>query len=637
MAKKLPKASSLKKAQKPQIVYSTANLSAEQLEKANLTPNAENTMEQLNKSNTDILSYVLKSDKKDDKHTPRLAFVENPDKYANYAGIFKHNDYLIPNFLKKQIRTQDHLVASICRNRSNQISAYGHIRKNRFDVGVNIAIKPEFESIVKPEQMDVIQKRINRAEKLLLTCGSEHGLQSNEKMSLPEFFYTQVNDGITIGWFGTEIVYSDVNGKKVFNRFRPVDSGTIYHTSKDADSNAQALRRESIEHLKGLKAQKGIDFKIDFDQLLNSNQHYSYVQVINGTPRQAFTSEELIMTNLFPSNDILFNGYPVSPIDTAITQITTHLSIDAYNRLYFQNGRAAKGMLVLKSDDVDANAIESIKQQFFASINSVSNAFRVPIFGVGSQDDVSWQPMVANSTDGEFQYLSDNVSRCILASFGMSPDEIAAFGYLSKGTGQQGLFEGSNEAKLTLSRDQSLRPLTLQFQHFLSNKILPLIDPELAQICTVEMSGLDAQSKDQESLSLIQNAPTYLDMNSILKQVELDTQPKHLGADVLFNERWAVIMDKYVGVGEVMSELLDNPSAQLNPLFNFRRDPFYSQNIQLMMQVAPIRVQALYASRPYVIDQLKFLVQDELEDEYPDHETAPEDNKQPQEDEETGT
>lgn len=618
-----------------QVVFSSANLSSEQMEKAGLAPNAEGIMENLGKSNTDILSYVLKDKDKNAKHTPRLAFTENPDSYATYAGIFKHNEYLIPNFLKKQIRTQDHLIASIIRNRSNQISAYGHIRKNRFDVGVNIAVKPEFESVIKPEQMDVIQKRINRAEKLLLTCGSEFGLESKEKMSLPEFFYTQVNDGVSIGWFGTEIVYSMVNGKKVFNRFRPVDSGTIYFTARDADRQGEALRRQSIQALKDLKG-KGFDFKIDFEQLESNEKHYSYVQVISGTPKQAFTSEELIMTNLYPSNDILFNGYPVSPIDTAITQITTHLSIDAYNRLYFQNGRAAKGMLVLRSDDVDQNVLESIKQQFFASINSVTNAFRVPIFGVGTKDDVSWEPMVANSTDGEFQYLSDNVSRCILASFGMSPDEIAAFGYLSKGTGQQALSESSNEYKLTQSRDQSLRPLTLQFQHFLSNKILPLIDPELAQLCTVEMSGLDAQSKDQESTGLIQNSPTYYDMNSILKEVEKDTLPKHLGADVLFNERWGVVTDKFVSAGEMMSGFVDNPSAQLDPLFNYRRDPFYQSNIvQVMLAAAPERIKALYVSKPFVLEQLKMLIQDELEDEYSDHTESPQNDSQEQEDEES--
>jgi len=590
----------------------------------------EEIMGTLEKSNNDILSYVLKQPAKGQKQAPRMAFTENPDNYANFSGLFIHNEHLLPNYLKKTIRIQDHLIASILRNRANQLSSYGRIRKDRFDIGVNIAIKSEFEALIKPEQMEIIQKRINRAERLILTCGSEEGLDSKEKMSLPEFFYAQVIDGISIGWFGTEVIYKNDNGKRIFNRFRPVDSGSIYFSTKDSDSNSRALRSQSISALRSLQSD-GHKINIDIAKLDEANQHYSYVQVVNGTPKQAFTSEELIMTNLYPSNDILLNGYPVSPIDTAITQITTHLSIDAYNRLYFLNGRAAKGMLVLKSDDIDQNVMESIKQQFFASINSVNNSFRVPIFGVGAQDDISWQPMVANSTDGEFQYLSDNVSRCILASFGMSPDEIAAFGYLSKGSNQQSLSESSAEFKLTASRDQALRPLTLQFQHFLSKEILPLIDPELAQLCIIEMSGMDAPSKEQESLSLSQNSPIYYSMNSILKEVEKDQMPKRLGADVIFNERWAVIADKYVNTGEIISDLLDSPAAQLDPILNYRRDPFYQQNLQMILQVAPSRVQAMYASRPFVINQLKSLIADELEDEYAAYGDEPDSNDESQE------
>jgi len=131
----------------------------------------EEIMGTLEKSNNDILSYVLKQPAKGQKQAPRMAFTENPDNYANFSGLFIHNEHLLPNYLKKTIRIQDHLIASILRNRANQLSSYGRIRKDRFDIGVNIAIKSEFEALIKPEQMEIIQKRINRAERLILTCG----------------------------------------------------------------------------------------------------------------------------------------------------------------------------------------------------------------------------------------------------------------------------------------------------------------------------------------------------------------------------------------------------------------------------------------------------------------------------------
>src|SRR5690606_2526448 len=92
--------------------------------------------------------------------------------------------------------------------------------------------------------------------------------------------------------------------------------------------------------------------------------HYDWVQVVDGQPRQAFTSKEMLVFNLYSSTDIEHNGYPVSPLDTVASSVTTHISIDVYKKLFFQNGRAAKGMLLIQSDEIDQPTLEDIKQQF---------------------------------------------------------------------------------------------------------------------------------------------------------------------------------------------------------------------------------------------------------------------------------
>ena len=38
--------------------------------------------------------------------------------------------------------------------------------------------------------------------------------------------------------------------------------------------------------------------------------------------------QELLMHDFFPSTDVEKNGYPIPPIETAISSITTHISID---------------------------------------------------------------------------------------------------------------------------------------------------------------------------------------------------------------------------------------------------------------------------------------------------------------------
>ena len=115
----------------------------------------------------------------------------------------------------------------------------------------------------------------------------------------------------------------------------------------------------------------------------------------------------MIVYNLFPSTDIEHNGYPVSPLDTCVGCVTTHISIEAYWKIYFQNGKSAKGMLVIQSDECDQQMLDAIKMQYSASINSVSNAFRTPIFGISKEDNVEWVSTQDKLENGEFGFTYD--------------------------------------------------------------------------------------------------------------------------------------------------------------------------------------------------------------------------------------
>ena len=417
---------------KKSVVFATADIDVDLLERNNLKKN----------SNGDQLSYIIQqatgSAKK--SNAPRIAFTEDPVSTDHYAGVFKTKKGLLPDHVLKMIRMQNHLIASILRARANTLSMFGHVKKNRFDIGVAVDIKPEFEQHVSQEQMVKIRDRIERFKKLLINCGHTEGLKDHEKMSLSEFLYLQTIDGLSLGRLATEIIYEDGdNGNpnklsdraRKFHRFRPVDAGTINKAVKNGES-ASGLRASGIRLLESVTNKK-IDGKL-FEQ-----DEYAYVQVIDNMPKQAFSADEMIVFNLFPSNDIEHNGYPVTPVDTCISSVTTHLSIDSYNKLYFQNGRAAKGILVINSEEIDQATINTLKQEFMASINNVGNSFRVPVFGVGENDKINWLPMVSSSGDGEFQFLYDAVARNILSTFSMSPDELPGYGHLSRGTNQKTL------------------------------------------------------------------------------------------------------------------------------------------------------------------------------------------------------
>lgn len=549
------------------------------------------------------------------RKAPRLAFTENPAPSDNYLGLYKSKRRLLPDEVIKQIRITDHLVAAILRARANMLSLFGHLRKDRFDIGVELAIKPDFMKILTPEQFEKVTERMKGFEQILLNCGHTQGLEQQDKMTFAEYLSIQTDNGLSFGRFATEVIYDrtsdpDSDGKYPFHRFRPIDVATIYKAVRkgEAGNSVRAMAIKMLESLSG--------DKIVIDPVKLQEDEYAWYQVIDGTPRQAFTHDELLVFNLFPSTDVENNGYPVSPLDTVVSSVTTHISIDAYKKLYFQNGRASKGMLVIQSDEVDETVLNGIKAQFNAAINNVSNSFRTPIFGMGKDDQVNWVPMVGEGArDADFQFMYDQVARNILSAFSISPDELPGYSHLSRGTNSQTLSESNNEFKLTAARDTGLRPLILKLQTFLNQRLFPIIDPLLAKICEIRLSGLDAQSKEQESTRLQQDMPTHMTYDEVLNEVDKDPVGQSLGGKFPFNERWQLIADKYLNVSDIKGQLLNDPASYVDPLQKYKRDPFFLQYLQLLAQVNPVAVQAYFAPKPYAIEFLKMAIEDSLEGE----------------------
>ena len=109
--------------------------------------------------------FTLQSASGTAKKAPALAFTENPTfSEASYLGLYKSKRQLIPNEAIKRIRIQNHLVASIVRSRGSMLSLFGHLRKDRFDIGIEVIIKPDFLSVLTPEQYEKVIARVKKFE-----------------------------------------------------------------------------------------------------------------------------------------------------------------------------------------------------------------------------------------------------------------------------------------------------------------------------------------------------------------------------------------------------------------------------------------------------------------------------------------
>ena len=518
----------------------------------------------------------------------RLAFESDPTVTDTYAGLYYQKRRLLPDELLKRIAIQDDLVAAIVQARMSHISTFGRPREDRFSSG--FVIEPRkgmLDKLQDDNEKEELQKRIRVVVSRLETCGHLGGWNKAKRVSFADFLGQITRNAIIVGRVAIEIVtVPDMNDERErkFHSFRIVDAGTVYRATPQKNAQRR-VREQARKLLEQVRSQR-----LDPDRYLNDE--YAWMQVLQGRPMQAFTEEELIVKNFYQVPDVELDGYPVTPLDTMIAAVTTHLNITSHNKLYFQHGRASHGMLVIHSDEADDAVVENIKQQFNAAINSMANAWRMPVFGVGPDDDVVWSPIDNGGRDMEFQYLSDSNARVILSGFQMSPDELPGYSHLSRGTNSQALSESNGEYKLTAARDVGLRPLISKLEDLINQSIIPLLDPVVAKMCQFRMVGLEAETAEKESVRLQQDQGLHLTISEIMEKVEKKPIDSDLAGQMVLNPLWQAKLDAYVPVGVIREKIFGIQGASKDPTLQYYRDSFWFQWQTMLLQKQQMEMQA---------------------------------------------
>lgn len=538
-------------------------------------------------SSQDPISQIFTTLKKNqDLQAIKLSFSEDPQRSTDYSSVYKKRATMIPNLMLKRVRDSEELIGGIILPlKANQISLFGRPQPNRFDVGFTVNIKPEIYEKYKDEEIEKIKKEIvPKLREIILNCGKNTGLKDKEKCTFSQFLKQIVEDVYIFGWWTTELRRDHLGN---FHSFRAIDAGTIYFAtpSKEKTQEAENIRRRAKEILAKLEGHK-----IPVNEF--SKGEYTWVQAIDEQPYQVFTDDQLLVWTLNPSTDILRSGYPTTVIERIINSITTHINLTTHNKMFFLNGRASRSMMVFKSQNLDDGDIIAIRQQMANHINSANAAWRMPVFGISPQDEISIQPLDQGGRDMEFQYLADLNKRMVLAAFQTSPDEIAALSYLSRGTNSQSLSESNNEWKLLKSQESGVRPLLSAIEDFMNERLLPKINPDWAKLVSINLQGLDADSPEKEATLLSQASSLYYTFNDILDKVEKDRVD--IGGDFPMNAAYLQIIEKYFTMGEILAAFQPDryKDAAKDPKFQFYlNNPAWFQFQEMAMQQQQMQMQ----------------------------------------------
>ena len=355
----------------------------------------------------------------------RLAFDQDPNAGQGYEGVYIPKRKLVPDDICKRIAIVEDLVACIVGGRAFQMSHFGKPRPDRFSFGFIIQPTPAQLAKMSPQEREALEAKIDKAVNRLYHCGDEEGWDHSDRMTLSEWLFQSARNAVTVGRLATEIISTrdPLTDELRFRGFRPVDAGSIYRAAPQAAHATETVREQSRTLLENVKGHKFDQDRFDvknapgnFFERWDADE-FRWVQVIESRPVQVFTDAEMRCKNLYSVLDWETNGYPVTPIDNAYVAISTRLNITTHNKNYFLHGRASRGMLVIQSEDVDEAVIKDLKQHLQANVNGVGNAWRMPVFGVGQNDKVTWCPFDQGTKDMEFQYLSDMNARALLSAF----------------------------------------------------------------------------------------------------------------------------------------------------------------------------------------------------------------------------
>ncbi len=529
----------------------------------------------------------------------RLAFERDPNAAEQHSGLYRPKTRLVPDQYLKRIMIQDDLVATIVHTRSSHLASFGRPRQDRFGVGYILEPKTGVTDQLEGDGRKKLDKRIEAAVKKLWLCGAtpedlEHLPEGPTKMMTLAQAFTQLGrNAVGLGRVAIERIYTGEGDQRQFRLFRPVDASTIYY-AVPKQAQAETLRREAIRYIERANEKlksRGMEPALDLKKW--TQDEYAYIQVIDGQPRQAFTADELVVHNFYPVLDVELGGYPVTPLDTVISAVTTHLSITAHNRLYFQSGRAARGMLVIKAESVNDAMINRLRSQFNAVINGSHNSWRMPVFGLNDKEaDIAWTPLDSTgSRDMEFTYLADMNARSILSAFQMSPDELPGYAYLSRGTAAKSLAESDNEYVLEASRDVGMRPLVGQFEDIINAHLLPLIDPGIEDLVTFKMMGLEAETPEEESVRIQQDMVLHYNYDQLLTKVEKKPVGRAWGGELPLNPAYQKILYENFTAGEILEYFCDRKGASQEKTLQYRRDPFWFQWQAQLLQEAQLQAQ----------------------------------------------
>ena len=425
----------------------------------------------------EVLKLIDDRDKSD-----RKSYILDPFEFQNSFGFKDRTASLSYNMLKSMARTP--IINAIIRTRINQIAAFAEPQRDKYSIGYVIRKKRIFGSNSQEKVSKQEEKRIEELTMIVENCGINGSWEADD---FDGFVRKLVRDSLTYDQCAFEVIR---DRKGDIHEFLAVDASTIrLSESYDDDQFKNNDPERKQTKIKGY--------------------YPSYVQVHQNNVTADFYPWEMCFGVRNPVTDVNYNGYGTSELEEMVNTITALLWAEDYNRRFFKQGSAPKGILKVSGGMSDTK-LQEFRQQWNSTMRGVQNAWKTPIL---EADKVDWVDLQQSNRDMEFTQWVEFLIKVGCAIFAIDPAEVNF--PLQGGAGESGgLFQGSNEARLKQSKDKGLYPILKFLQKRLNKYVISQIDPAYELV----FCGMDALSVEQEHKIDYEAIRSYSTVNEIRRK-----------------------------------------------------------------------------------------------------------------------
>lgn len=456
---------------------------------------------------TDMIAAAQTIDKM--QHKPQenaKAYFIDPLQFSANLGYKDKMFSLTYTTLRRMAKTP--IINSIIKTRKNQIADFAEPQADRYNTGFVIRKKAKMGIEQKMDESD--KKIANAITDFIMNCGGQSSWTNDD---FDTFIRKIVEDSLTFDQMTFECVR---NRRGKLEYFVATDAATfrIAESAFRTDYDNQFFHRLGS----GIYADENLK---NLDKAING-YYPQYVQVYQTAVVNEFYPWELCFGVRNPSTFINANGYGCSELEDLINVVTALLWGDEYNRRFFSQGSAPKGLLRIKGG-MNEKVLQQFKQQWQAMISGVMQSWKTPVV----EADVDWIDLQKNNRDMEYSSWMEYLIKLACAIYSIDPTEIGWD--ISRSGGNSGLFEGSQAERLQHSKDKGLYPILKFIQRKINKYIVEQINPDFEFV----FMGLNGMTIEKELEMDIKKIGSFATINEIREK--WDMKPIEETGDIIEN------------------------------------------------------------------------------------------------------